>query len=103
MLKLTIDDNRNINVCRITDSNWHHVVINSDGFRNVDVYIDNDKVLTGAKPISSYKIDRASSDMKVLTAGNISISDFRLYGRYLTEEECLRLYGIAPEDYDITN
>lgn len=102
-LKATIDDSQLVEVCNVSDNNWHHIVLNSDGFRNLDIYFDNEKKVSGLKPISNYNILRASSSEYIKMFGNISISDFRLYGRHLTEEECLRLYGIAPEDYDITN
>lgn len=100
LVTLEIDDNT-LNVGTVNDTNWHHFVINSSGKRVVDVYLDGEKVATGS-PKSDVKIDRASSTEQTTFNGDLCVSDFRLYGKHLTDEMALRLYGISPDDYDLT-
>ncbi len=100
LVTLEIDDNM-LNVGTVNDTNWHHFVINSSGKRVVDVYLDGEKVATGS-PKSDVKVDRASSTELTTFNGDICVSDFRLYGKHLTDEMALRLYGISPDDYDLT-
>lgn len=100
LVTLEIDDNQ-LNVGTVNDANWHHFVINSSGKRVVDVYLDGEKVATGS-PKSDVKIDRASSTEQTTFNGDLCVSDFRLYGKHLTDEMALRLYGISPDDYDLT-
>ena len=103
ILKVKVDDSPLSDVSNVLDNNWHHIVINSDGFRNVDVYFDNELKVSKLKPKSGNNVLRAESNELIRLSDGISVSDFRLYGRHLTEAECLRLYGIAHEDYDSTN
>lgn len=100
LVTLGIDDS-SVDVKNISDDNWHHFVINSSGKRVVDVYLDGEKVATG-EPKANVKVDRASSTERLSFNGDICVSDFRLYGKHLTDEMALRLYGISPDDYDLT-
>ena len=97
---LGIDDS-SVDAKNISDDNWHHFVINSSGKRIVDVYVDGEKVATG-EPKANVNVDRASSTERLSFNGDICVSDFRLYGKHLTDEMALRLYGISPDDYDLT-
>lgn len=100
-LNLSVDDGT-FNVGDILDTNWHHFIINVTGERNVNVYVDTELKVSGI-PYSDFTINRASSTSETYFFGNIQISDFRVYGKTLLEDDLKELYGIISTDYKATN
>ena len=100
-LTFKIDD-LTLDVGTMDNSYWHNFVINSDGERNVKIYIDGVEKASGKTPSDS-TIDRGSSSEEATFTGPIKVSDVRIYGKHLEEDDALGLYGLKPEDYKVTN
>ena len=100
-LTLKLDD-LTLNVGTIENNYWHNFVINSDGERNVTVYVDGVEKVNGTTPSAS-TVERGDSSEEATFTGPIKVSDVRIYGKHLDEDDALGLYGLKPEDYTTTN
>lgn len=78
----------------IFNTDWHQIVLTSDNNRYLKLYIDKDLILKGDCMTSS-DISRAISTELPTFYGDISVSDFRIYGKTISSEDVSNMYGVS--------